>query len=121
MIVVTNPNLPAVTDALKTCKIAEEAETHILGVLLNRVKGTDAELSNQEVEDMIGYPIVAEVPEHDMVDDAVSNKTPAVNHDPRHHVSERFRVLAAELAGIDYEPRRTRESFFDRVKNWFTQ
>lgn len=120
LLLVTNPNLPAVTDALKTAKIAEEADTHVLGVVLNRVKDHDAELSVEEVEDMTGYPVVADVPEHDVVEEAVSNKSPVVHHEPDHHVSEEFRELAANLAGIDYVPDKSRgDGFFDRVMSFF--
>ncbi len=119
LLVVTNPNLPAVTDALKTCKVAEEAGTHVLGVVLNRMKGSDSELSVEEVEDMTGYPVVAEVPEHDVVEDAIANKTPVVHHEPDHHVSERFRGLAADLANIDYAPKREAGGLLDRLKSFF--
>lgn len=119
VLLVTNPNLPAVTDALKTCKVAEEADTHVLGVVLNRVKESDSELSVEEIEDMIGYPVVAEVPEHEVVDESVSNKSPVVHHEPDHHVAEQFRTLAADLAGIDYMPEKTGEGFFDKIVSWF--
>lgn len=119
VLVVTNANLPAVTDALKTTKIADEAGTHVLGIILNRVKGTDAELDTQEVEDMIGYPVVTTIPENDAVEEAISNKAPIVHHEPDHHVAERFREIAAELAGVDYRPQRTQQGILDRIKSWF--
>lgn len=119
LLIVTNPNLPAVTDALKTCKIAEEAGTHILGVVMNRVKGNESELDVEEVEDMIGYPVVADIPEHEVFDDAISNKSPVVHHEPDHHVSERFRQLAADMAGIDYIPEKRSEGFFSKIMSFF--
>jgi septum site-determining protein MinD len=119
LLVVTNPNLPAVTDALKTCKNAEAADTHILGVVLNRVKDHESELDVDEVEDMIGYPVVTEIPEHDVFDDAVSNKSPVVHHEPDHHVANRFRQLAADMAGIDYVPDQRSEGLFDRIMSFF--
>lgn len=119
LLVVTNPNLPAVTDALKTCKVAEEADTHVLGIVMNRVKGADAELTMEEVEQMTGYPVVQTVPEHTVVDDAVSKKAPVIHHEPDHHVSERFRELAADLAGVNYEPERKVRGLIDRIKSFF--
>ncbi|MFB6245797.1 MAG: cell division ATPase MinD [Candidatus Nanohaloarchaea archaeon] len=103
-LVVTNPNLPAVTDALKTVNIAEDAGTDVLGVVVNRKKGHDSELDAEEVESMIGYPVMMEVPEHNKVREALSVKKPVVHHEPDHHVSERFKSVAAEIAGLDYEP-----------------
>ncbi len=114
---VTNPNLPAVTDALKTVNIAEDAGTHVLGTVLNRVKGKSHELTVEEVEDMVGHPVVADFPEHDDVERATSEKTTITRHQPDHHISEKFRALAADIAGIDYEPKP--KNLFHRIKNWF--
>lgn len=117
LLTVTNPNLPAVTDALKTVNIAEDAGTHVLGTVLNRIKGRDHELTEEEVEDMIGHPVVASFPEHDDVERATSEKSTITRHQPDHHISEKFKVLAADIAGIDYRPRN--RSFFDRMMDWF--
>jgi len=116
LIIVTNPNLPAVTDALKTANIAEEAGTHVLGVVLNRHTGESHELTAEEVEDMIGHPVVAEIPEHDIMREAVSRKTPIIHHAPDHHMSEKFKVLASDIAGIDYEPQRP--GVLDRIRRY---
>lgn len=119
VLVVTNPNLPAVTDALKTVNIAEEAGTHVLGVVLNRTEGKDHELTSEEVEDMIGHPVVAEVPEHDHMKDAVSRKTPIIHHKPDHDLSHRFKELASDIAGLEYE--RPERSVLDRLRDMFGQ
>ncbi len=119
VLVVTNPNLPAVTDALKTVNLAEEAGTDVLGVVLNRVKGHSSELDAGEVSSMIGYPVIMEVPEHDKVTEALSVKKPVVHHDPDHHVSERFKGIAAEIAGIDYEPDLRSKGFLSRLMDSF--
>lgn len=117
LLTVTNPNLPAVTDALKTVNIAEDAGTHVLGTVLNRVKGRPHELSVEEVEDMIGHPVVAHLPEHDDVEIATSEKSTITEHQPDHHISDKFRSLAADIAGIDYQPKE--RGLFDRIRDWF--
>ncbi len=104
VLVVTNPNLPAVTDALKTVDIAEETGTQVTGVILNKIKDHDAELSKEEVESMIGYEVMMEIPEHQKVEEALAKKKPVVHHEPDHHVAERFNVIAADVAGLEYEP-----------------
>jgi septum site-determining protein MinD len=119
VLVVTNPNLPAVTDALKTVNIAEESGTEITGVVLNKVKGHDAELETSEVESMIGHPVIMEVPHHDKVEEALAMKKPLVHHEPDHHVSERFKAVAGDLAGMNYEPELKEESFFEKILSRF--
>ncbi|PSH01786.1 MAG: septum site-determining protein MinD [Nanohaloarchaea archaeon QH_8_44_6] len=104
VMIVTNPNLPAVTDALKTVNVAEEAGTEVAGVVLNMVQGHDSELDKEEVESMIGYPVLMEVPQHEKVQEALSAKKPVVHHSPDHHVSERFKKVAADLTDLEYEP-----------------
>lgn len=119
VLVVANPNLPSVTDALKTVNIAEESGTDVIGVVLNRVKDHDSELGVNEVESMIGYEVLMEVPEHDKVQEALAAKKPVVHHEPDHHVSERFKGVAAEVAGIEYEPDIREEGFLSRMLQRF--
>jgi MinD-like ATPase involved in chromosome partitioning or flagellar assembly len=117
--VVTNPYLPDVTDALKTVNIAEEAGTEILGVVVNRAKFHEAELDPDEIESMVGHPVIMEVPEDEAVQEALAKKMPVVHHDPDHHVSERFRKVAAEVAGIEYEPDLQQQGFLSRLVDRF--
>ncbi len=118
-LIVTNPQLPSVTDALKTVNLAEEAGTDIIGVVLNRVEDHDSELSREEVESMIGHDVIMDIPEHEKVKEALSAKKPVVHHAPDHHVSERFRAVAAEMAGVEYEPDLSEPGFFQRVMSRF--
>ncbi len=119
VLIVTNPNLPAVTDALKTVNVAEEAGTDITGVVLNMVKNHDAELSTEEVESMIGHDVLMELPHHEKVEEALALKKPVVHHEPDHHVSERFKGIAAEVSGVDYEPDITEEGIVNRLMKLF--
>ena len=119
VMIVTNPNLPAVTDALKTVNIAEEAGTEVTGVVLNMVKDHDSELSTEEVESMIGYKVLMEIPDHEKVQEALAAKKPVVHHDPDHHVSERFKKVAADVHGLEYEPKLQEEGFLDRIFSKF--
>ena len=119
VMIVTNPNLPAVTDALKTVNIAEEAGTEVTGVVLNMVKDHDSELSTEEVESMIGYKVLMEIPDHEKVQEALAAKKPVVHHDPNHHVSERFKKVAADVHGLEYEPNLQEEGFLDRIFSKF--
>lgn len=115
VLVVTNPDLPSVTDALKTVNIAEEAGTDIIGVVLNKVKDHPSELDAEEVESMLGHEVMMEVPDHEKLQEALSVKKPMVHHEPDHHVSERFRKVAADVAGIEYEPDLSGEGFISKL------
>lgn len=104
LLVVTNPQLPSVTDALKTIKLAEEMGTQILGVVLNRVESKASELSVDEVESLLGYPIISVIPEDKKVHSSLAAKTPVVSYSSNSRASIELKKLAAQLAGVDYEP-----------------
>ena len=61
MITVTNPELPAMTDALKLGKLAEKFETKNLGVVVNRVRGENHELSTDHIKDFLSIFYESEV------------------------------------------------------------
>ena len=103
VLIVTNPQLPSVTDALKTVKVAEESGTHILGVVLNRIRGNKSELSADDVESLLGYPIIATVPDHDIVQESLAAKTPVVHYSPNAKSSIELKKLSASLMGMDWE------------------
>lgn len=119
VLIVTNPYLPDVTDALKTVNLAEEAGTDVIGVVVNRVKDHEAELQADEIESMIGHPVIMEVPEDQKVQEALAVKKPVVHHAPDHHMAERFKTVAAEIDGIEYTPNLSKQGFLSRILNSF--
>ncbi len=105
MITVTNPELPALTDALKLAKLAERYETKNLGVVLNRVKNESHEISESDVEEFLNLPIIGRVHEDRNVRKAIANKTPVVMYKSGSRSAQQFRQIAARLAGEEYRPR----------------
>lgn len=122
LLLVTNPDLPSVTDALKTKKLAEEMGVKVLGVVLNRVdaRKKKSQLSEKEVKDMLEVPILALVPEDANVQLAIHNKTPVVHHRPRAAASREYVKLASVLTGDAAVPNghNGNSSFFEKFKAW---
>jgi len=75
VLVVTNPHLAAVTDALKVIK---QAETHatVIGVVVNQT-GSAYDMSKVNIEAMLEYPVIAEIPSHREFEKAMSAQQPA--------------------------------------------
>ena len=119
LIVVTNPELPAVTDALKTIKIAEERGTRILGVVVNRVKGLKHELSISEIKSILEVPIIGAVPEDMAVPKSIAKRIPVVHHKPKSRASLEFQRLAARIVGEPWTAIKKR-SWIDRLFFWLT-
>ncbi len=118
LIVVTNPELPAVTDALKTIKMAQEAGTNILGVVVNRVKGLNHEMSMDEIRSMLEVPIISIIPEDVHVPKSISKKTPVVHHKPRSRSSIQFQKLASRILGETYYGVK-KKSWLERLFFWW--
>lgn len=104
LLIVTNPDLPSVTDALKTVKVAEEMGTRVIGVILNKIKGHGSELSVEDVQSIIGYAVIAQVPFDLRVDDSLAAKTPIVQFSPNAKSSVEIKKLAASLVGLEWQP-----------------
>jgi len=117
LIIVTNPEIPAVTDALKTIKIAEENGTKVLGAVINRVRGLKHELSASDIKSMLGVPIIAIVPEDIAVPRSITYKTPVIHHRPTSRAAKEFRRLATRIVGEPWVETK-RRSFFDRLFFW---
>ena len=102
ILLVTNPDLPSVADALKTMKIAQGKGKKFIGVVLNRVKNQKHEMTNQDVEDMMSLPVVSEIPEDISVPISISNRKPLVHTNPNTPASEEISRLAHQLVGMKY-------------------
>jgi len=119
LIVVTNPDVPSVTDALKTIKIAEENETKVLGVVLNRFRGKKHEMPLSEIKSMLGVPILVIVPEDSAVPKSIKNRKPVVHHKPNSGAAIAFKKLASKIMGEPFvEELKKERSWFERLTFW---
>ena len=112
ILVVTNPNFPDVSDALKIVELANGKGKKIF-VVLNKVKGKKYELDKDKVESMLDSKVAMVIPEDDKVPESISKGVPVVVYDKGSRASISFKKLAAFLTDTEYKP-----SFADRIK-WF--
>lgn len=115
LITITNPELPALTDALKLGNLAEKYGTHNLGVVVNRVRGKDHEFSMEAVENFLEMPILGKIPEDDAVGRSIAKKRPVVAHSPGSPASQHVMSIAARIIGEDYKPK---SNLSYRLFNW---
>jgi septum site-determining protein MinD len=118
VLIVTNPDVPSVAEALKTIKIAESQGKKVAGVVVNKVRGKWYELTKREIEGMLGAPVMVEIPEDKNVPKSLAIKTPVVNFNPKSPASIEVRKLAHELVGLPFNEKGTGANFFDRFINW---
>lgn len=103
LIVVTNPEYPAVTDAVKVIKRARELNKNVLGVVINRHRGKKHELKPVEIEVMTDTPIIGILREDQNIKKSIFYKSPVMHHKPNAKISRDFRRLAHTLMGMEYK------------------
>jgi septum site-determining protein MinD len=103
ILVVTNPEIPAVTDALKVIKVAREMGKEPLGIVVNRSRDK-FELTIPEIEEMCDLNVIGRVPEDKHVKRSMFEKTPIVALRPNSRSAIEFKRVAAALIGEEYHP-----------------
>ncbi|MCS7134477.1 MAG: cell division ATPase MinD [Candidatus Pacearchaeota archaeon] len=102
IIVVTNPELPAVADALKTIKIAEKLKKKITGVIVTRKKGKN-EMKIREIAYLLEKPIIGIVPEDKNVSNSIMLRDILININPKSKAAKAYKRIAARLIGEKIE------------------
>lgn len=115
LIIVTNPEMPAITDALKAVKIAEEMKKPIIGVIVTRVKKDKIELPPEVVKEMLEAPILGMIPEDDHVKKAINAKNPLVNTYPKSKAARAYKEVAAKILDVEYDSKKDREKALAKI------
>lgn len=101
LIIVTNPEIPAVTDALKASKVAEELGKDIKGVIVSRVRNIKTEMPTENIKDMLELPILGVVPEDKNMQSALVMKDALLHTHPRSKAARAYRTIAARIIGMN--------------------
>ena len=107
VIIITNPEMSAVTDALKTIKLAEEKNKSITGVLLTRYRGKPgSEMSIPSIREMLEIPIIGIIPEDEAVRQSQILKNVLIKTHPKSRATRTYmntsrRLLGEEVKFID--------------------
>jgi len=106
MILVTNPEIPAVTDALKASKVIEDMGKQVKGLIVTRVSGAKTDMPIANIQDMLELPILGVVPEDQNVKVSVIMKDALIHTHPRSKAARAYREIAAKIIGkTDYKPK----------------
>jgi len=119
IIVVTQPEFSAITDALKTIKLAEKMKKKILGVVLTRVQRKKYELQQQDIEALLDSRIIGVIPEDRAVKQAAKLRQAVLHAYPRSAASLAYNELAAYLLGE--RKRKPRQKFLAALRNFLSK
>ncbi len=117
VIIVTNAEMPAITDALKTIKLAEEMGKNVIGVVLTKTLKNYKDLPIQSIETMLEKPIISVIPYDKSVREALTMRDAVVLTHPRSQAAVSYKKLAASIIGREYneEPEKKREKIIKSI------
>jgi len=110
-VIITNPEIPAVTDALKASKVIAQMSKRIRGVIITRVKGAKHEMPIENIREMLELPILGIIPEDACVSKSLMMKDAVVLSHPRSKAAKAYKKIAAKIAGIQYKEK----SWFEKL------
>jgi len=119
IIIVSNPEIPAITDALKTIKLAQEMKKPVIGVIMTRVRKNDTEMQPDVVREMLEIPILGMVPEDETIQEALSLKDAVVHTHPKSKSARAYKEIAARIMGVKYDSETDKESVLDKILRKF--
>ncbi|MDD4127338.1 MAG: cell division ATPase MinD [Methanomicrobium sp.] len=125
VILVVNPELSSMVDALKTKILTELIGGHIKGVILNRATLEKTDVSIHKIEEVLGVRVIGLIPDDPNVRRASAYKTPIVVKYPNSPASIEIKRIAAELAGVEFKRKDltagSEEKFLDRLARSITR
>lgn len=115
ILVVTNPELPAVTDAIRVIELAKKSRKPVRGMVLNKVMGKRFEPLSSEIESVTNIPVIAEIPFDVNVLESIADKVPVAMGRSGSPAAKAFFWLAERITGNYAESGRL--DFFARLKS----
>jgi septum site-determining protein MinD len=116
VILVVNPELSSVVDALKTKILTEVVGGHVMGSIINRVGAEKPLVVTEKMEKILGVQVIGIIPEDPNVRTAASYKTPVVIKYPSSNAAIALKRIASTVAGVSCSEAQkvNTEGFIDR-------
>jgi septum site-determining protein MinD len=117
IIIVTNPEMAAVTDALKTIKLAEEMNKPVIGVIITRYQGKKVDMSISNIRDMLEVPILGIIPEDDAIKESHVMKNAVIHTHPKSKAARNYISTSRRLLGENVKIKTAPQGIFSRFLN----
>lgn len=105
-VIVTTPEIPAVTDVFKTIAAARKSRCQLLGLIVNRYRKGGNQIRISELSAVCDLPILGVIPEDPALPRSVFRRVPAVIGSPHAPASVEFKRIAASLINQKFSPPR---------------
>ncbi len=97
-LLVVNPTISSVMDAVKTIHVATSYKNIIPGVVLNMSHNGRHELSTEEIERTLGHPVLGNIRRHNKIRKALHKQMPLPHLYPRSRLAKEYTNIAEYLA-----------------------
>ncbi len=104
VLIVTNPEIPSVIEALRAVRIVRGMNKKLVGVALNRHNPDKHQMTEQEVELILELPVVVRINEDDLFSEATAAGMPLVKYKPGANTSHQIFQFAAKMVGTQWTP-----------------
>lgn len=121
VLVITNPEMPALTDALKVINLCKEMEKEVTGVVVTKTNVKNVDIPLKTIEEILEVPVIGVVPEDRSVKFALADKDAVVHTHPRSAAAIQYKKLAAHMLGRTYdeEPQAESSGFLNALLDLF--
>lgn len=110
-IIVTTPEIPSLTDAMKSIAILKKMKKEILGLVVSRVANEKYELTLKEIESTANKKVIGVIHEDRKIPESIAKGIPVVLGHPNSKVAADFNEIAGLLVGEEYQQRSLFDAF----------
>ena len=117
--VVSTPDLPTLSNTLRAVKLSKDKKIKINGMILNKVRGKNYELSPADMERLSGVPLIGVIKDNVRVLEALSKVKPITRLSPNSNVSVEYKKIASKIINSDYKEPKAHEKILNYLKDDF--
>jgi septum site-determining protein MinD len=99
VLLVSEPELPSLTNCIGARKLAEQMDRDILGLVLNGVRGEASQVGIEEAEQLTEVPVIGQIDDHEHVRESIALREPVTSVRPEAKVSRQIEDLAHRMQG----------------------
>lgn len=99
LITITNPEVPAMTDAVKLGAVSEQIGTKNIGVVINRINRHKHEINLDVATRFLGMNVIGKIREDKHVAKSTAFREPVITYKPGSRASKQIMELASVICG----------------------
>lgn len=111
LLVITTPDNPTLRTTARAVRLAKQKKTPISGIIINKVKGKNFELSAEAIEQAAETPVLAVLPDDIRVLEGLAHTKHIADFAPNRDIVYEYRKLAACIIGTEYYDQRFIKQF----------